>query len=180
MPGNSFINFGGAVTTGESLQKNRAGTNGWIELNDWSWDIEAEHSNLKGSGAAVGKPNPGTLNFTHAFDLSSPVLLTKIVQGKSFPFVYIDMLKQTGGDETEQYFQIVMTDVFITKVSTKGGEDGAVTQDVDMVFKEVAVGYKAQTNQGKLENASIDLGWSITKMNTSPTDAKVAFDKKPT
>jgi len=165
MPGNAFINFGSDVPVGESLQKNRIGTSGWIELNDWSWDIEADHSNLKGSGAAVGKPNPGTLNFTHNFDTSSTVIMQKIVAGKSFPSVSIDMLKQTGGDETEQFFQIIMTDVYITKVSTKGGEDGAVTQDVDMVFKEVAVGYKPQGNTGKLGD-TMQLSWSITQMST--------------
>ncbi len=176
MPGNTFINFGAAdLKTGESLQKNRLGTEGWIELNDWSWEIEAEHSNLKGSGAAVGKPNPGTLNFTHNFDLSSPVILMKIVQGKAFPKVTIDMLKQTGGDQTELFFQIVMSDVFICKVSTKGSEDGSVTQDVDMVFKEVAIGYKAQTNKGTLESAAMEFGWSIAKMNTAPSDVPLAM-----
>lgn len=174
MPGNAFINFGDDVKVGESLQKNRIGTKGWIEINDWSWDIEADHSNLKGSGAAVGKPNPGTLNITHAFDTSSTVIMTKIVAGKSFPSVSIDMLKQTGGDETEQYFQIVMTDVYITKVSTKGGEDGALTQDVDMVFKEVAVGYKPQKNDGKLAD-TMSFSWSITQMTTEGAKTKVTL-----
>lgn len=180
MPGNSFINFGAEVKPGESLQITRKGTDGWIEINDWSWDIEADHSNLKGSGAAVGKPNPGTLNWTHSFDLSSTAILTKICAGKSFKNVCIDMLKQTGSDKAEQFFQIWMTDVYITKVSTKGGEDGSVTQEVDMCFKEVAIGYKAQTNEGKLENAAREFLWSITAMTASPTTAKVAFDKAPT
>lgn len=176
MPGNSFILFGTAdVPVGESPQAVRPGTKGWIEISDWSWDIEAEHSNLKGTGAAVGKPTPGTLNFTHPFDTSSPAIMTKIVMGKSFKKVYIDMLKQTGGDKAEQFFQIVMTDVFITKVSTKGGEDGAVTQDVDLVFKEVSVGYKAQGNSGLLDNQPLEFNWSITSMNAAPADAKIAF-----
>jgi type VI secretion system secreted protein Hcp len=168
MPGNSFILFGTAdVPVGESPQDVRNGKDGWIEISDWSWDIEAEHSNLKGTGAAVGKPNPGTLNFTHPFDLSSTAIMTKIVQGKHFPLVKIDMLKQTGEDKAQHFFQIVMTDVFITKVSTKGAEDGSVTQDVDMVFKEVSVGYKAQTNKGPLEGMALQFDWNIAKMNLS-------------
>lgn len=176
MPGNSFILFGKAdVPIGESLQAVRKGTDGWIEISDWSWDIEAEHSNLKGSGAAVGKPNPGTLNFTHPYDMSSTAIMTKIVQGKVFPKVYIDMLKQTGGDKAEQFFQIVMSDVYVSKVSTKGSEDGNVTQEVDLVFKEVAVGYKAQKNTGALEEKQLEFNWSITTMKASTTDAKIAF-----
>lgn len=178
MPGNSFLLFGKAdVPEGESLQDARKGTDGWIEISDWSWDIEAEHSNLKGSGAAVGKPNPGTFSFSHPFDTASNAIMTKIVQGKHFPKVCLDMLKQTGGDKPEQFFQIVMTDVYITKVSTKGGEDGAVTQDVEMVFKEVAVGYKAQTNKGPLETSMSEFEWNIAQMNLklSSNDTKVAF-----
>ncbi|WP_077035857.1 type VI secretion system tube protein Hcp [Pelomonas sp. KK5] len=167
MPGNSFILFGKAdVPIGESPQAARMGSNGWIEITDWSWDIEAEHSNLKGTGASVGKPNPGTLTITHAFDMSSAAIMKKIVEGKSFPKVTIDMLKQTGEDKPVQFFQIVMSDVFISKVSTKGGEDGGVTQDVDMVFKEVAVGYKPQNNKGTLDT-EIPFQWSITRMTTS-------------
>lgn len=176
MPGNSFILFGTAdVKEGESPQAHRPGKQGWIEITDWSWDIEAEHSNLSGTGAAVGKPNPGTLTITHAWDTSSAAILTKIVQGKSFPKVYIDMLKMTGGDKPEQYFQIVMSSVFITKVSTKGSEDGKVTQDVDMVFKEVSVGYKAQQNDGKLISAPLTFPWSIATMECKVTDAVVKF-----
>jgi len=175
MPGNSFILFGSEVPLGESPQEVRPGSSGWIEINDWSWDIEAEHSNLKGTGAAVGKPTPGTLNFTHNFDTSSAAIMTKIVQGKSFKKVTIDMLKQTGGDKAEQFFQIVMADVFISKVSTKGGEDGSVTQDVDMVFKEVSVGYKAQLNNGSLESTQQEFNWSITTMQAKAADAPLAF-----
>lgn len=176
MPANSFILFGTAdVAVGESPQTVRPGSKGWIEINDWSWDIEAEHSNLSGTGAAVGKPNPGTLTITHSWDTSSSAILLKIFQGKSFPKVCIDMLKMTGGDKAEQFFQIVMTNVFITKVSTKGGEDGKVTQDVDMVFKEVMVGYKSQSNDGTLAKQAVEFPWSITTMQTKVSDAKLSF-----
>jgi type VI secretion system secreted protein Hcp len=175
MPGNTFILFGKAdVPVGESLQDVRKGTDGWIEIADWSWDIEAEHSNLKGSGAAVGKPNPGTFNFTHPFDLSSTAIMNKIVQGKHFDKVCVDMLKQTGADKAEHFFQIVMANVYITKVSTSGSEDGSVTQTVDMVFKEVSVGYKAQSNKGTLEGKAMEFDWNIAQMNLS-TVTKVAF-----
>ena len=43
-----------------------------------------------------------------------------------------------------------MKDVFTTKVSTKGGEDGGVSQDVEMVSKSIEINYKPQDNKGKL------------------------------
>ena len=168
MPGNSFINFGKAdVPKGESMQKSHPGSDGWIEISDWSWDIEAEHSVTKGTGAAVGKATPGNLSITHYFDTSSPAILAKIVAGKHFPIITIEMLKATGDDKGPQaYFQVKVTDAFVTKVSTKGGEDGSMNQDVEFVFKEIYVGYKPQTNQGKLDT-TLGFEWSVKDMKTA-------------
>jgi len=172
MPGNAFIRFA-EVGTGESTHESHSGKSGWIEISDWSWDIESDTSFLKGSGAAVGKPQPGSLSFSHYYDLSSPLIMSKIVQGTSFSVVDIVMLKQTGdtSGKGEVYFGMTMKDCFMTKVSSKGGEDGAVTQDIEMVFKSVAVGYKKQQDDGKLEQKANDFIWDIGKMKTA--DVKV-------
>ena len=68
MPGNSFIKFSD-IAKGESFQEGHHGDQGWIEIGDWSWDIEAETSFLKGGGSSVGKPTPGNLSISHFFDL---------------------------------------------------------------------------------------------------------------
>ena len=170
MPGNSFIKFSD-VDIGESMQEGHDGTKGWIEFGEWSWDIESETSFLKGGGAAVGKPTPGTFSFSHYFDVSSTVLLTKIVSGTHFKEVRIHMLKQTGdaGGKPQTFFEIVMTDAFVTKVATKAAEDGSLEQDVEMVCKEISLGYKAQLNDGALEKSAIPFDWNIAKMNQKPT-----------
>ena len=170
MPGNSFVQFGekGAdVKPGESLQAGHHGDEGWIEIADWSWDIESESSVAKGTGAAVGKATPGTLSISHYFDTSSPVILQKIVAGRHFPVITIEMLKQVGGEKGPQtYFQVKATEAFVTKVSTKGGEDGQINQDVEFVFKEIFVGYKPQKNDGSLE-AALEFNWSVKDNQTA-------------
>ena len=89
-----------------------------------------------------------------------------IVKGNHFKSVTIDMLKQTGIDKPELFFQLMAKDVFITKVASKGGEDGAVTQDIEMVFKEVALGYKPQKLKGGGLDTPVPFGWDIGKMET--------------
>ena len=166
MPGNTFIKFekyDGKTAPGESLQKNYLGEKGWIEIGDWSWDVEAEARHLKGTGAAVGKPQPGVLSFSHYYDKSSPVLMQFIVKGMHFKSVSLHMLKQVGEADPKLYFELVAKDVFITKVSSKGGEDGAVSQDVEFVFKQVGIGYKQQENNGKLMAAKF-FRWNIAEM----------------
>lgn len=178
MPGNAFIKFTADSGTipGESLQKGHTGKDGWIEIGDWSWDIEAETSFLKGSGAAVGKPTPGTFSITHPYDTAAPAIMTRIVMGTHFDEVQLVMLKQTGAADGkgEIYFGAVMKQVFITKVSSKGGEDGAVTQDVEFVFKEIAIGYRPQKPNGGLDD-QMPFGWNVSAMKTegvTPPDIK--------
>jgi type VI secretion system secreted protein Hcp len=170
MPGNSFLQFtgGSAIIEGESLQVGHEGSKGWIEINDWSWDIEAETNFLKGTGAAVGKPTSGVLSFSHTYDNSSPVLMQYILKGTHFKKMVIHMLKQTGDENgrPQVYFQFNAKDVFVTKVASKGGEDGAVTQDVEVVFKAAIMGYKPQNNQGAL-GAAQSFAWNIAAMNQS-------------
>lgn len=177
MPGNAFIRFekyDGGIAPGESLQLGHLGTGGWIEIGDWSWDVEAEASHLKGTGAAVGKPSPGVLSFSHYYDKSSPVLMQFIVKGTHFKSLTLDMLKQTGNEQPELYFQLMAKDVFITKVSSKGGEDGAVNQDVELVFKQMAIGYKRQDNSGKLD-AALFFRWNIAEMTQDTPDVKLTI-----
>lgn len=171
MPGNSFIKFEG-VPIGESTHASHNGDKGWIEISDWSWDIEADTSFLKGAGASVGKPQPGTMSFSHYYDKSSPVIMQKIVQGKHFPKVAIVMLKQTGAEDGqgEPYFGVRMEETFITKVSSKGAEDGSVTQDVEMVFKAISVGYSPQKLKGGGLDTVVPFTWNIGKMETTGAD----------
>lgn len=164
MPGNAFIKFSG-VDKGESLQKTHPGSSGWIEIGDWNWDIESETSFMKGGGSSVGKATPGSFGFSHFWDLSSAKLLSLIVSGRHFDWVVVEMLKQTGENLPQVYFQIKMASAFVTKVTTKAGEDGTLDQDVEMVCKEIVVSYKAQTNKGALESTAIPFNWNISKNN---------------
>jgi type VI secretion system secreted protein Hcp len=170
MPGNAFIKFKtggstGAPVAGESLQDSHPGPSGWCEISDWGWDIEAETNFLKGTGAAVGVATPAVLSFTHSFDKSSPLIMKNIVLGTSFGFVTIHMLKSTGAKDgkPEVYFGLKCADAFITKVSSKGGEDGAITQDVEFVFKAIEIGYKRQLNDGSLEKTPKLFTWNIAE-----------------
>jgi type VI secretion system secreted protein Hcp len=172
MPGNAFMKFtnnAGQVIVGESPQKGHEGAKGWIEINDWSWDIESGTNFLKGTGASIGVATPGTFSFTHTFDKSSPSIMTNIVMGTSFATVVVHMLKSTGekSGQPEVYFGVKIVDAFITKVSSKGNDEGSITQDVEFVFKSIAMAYKQQLNTGKL-GSIMPFGWDIAQKTMTP------------
>jgi len=178
MPGNAFIQFytyDGTFPLGESEEKGHLGTDGWIEIGDWDWEVTSDSSAGKGQGSAVGKPVTEGFNFTHFYDTSSTVLMSMIVMGKNFEKVTIDMLKQTGSGKPELFLQLQMRDAFITKVGTKGGEDGQVTQEVSFTFKQVALGYKKQDDDGKMTAAAKIARWHLSEQSEETPKIKLTI-----
>jgi len=177
MAGNAFIQFidyDGNSPLGESEEKGHEGINGWIEIADWDWEVTSDSSSAKGTGSSVGKAVSEGFNFSHFYDKSSPTLLSMIVMGKNFESVTIDMLKQIGSGKPDLFLQITARDVFITKASTKGQEDGTVTQDVSFSFKQVALGYKKQddANEGKLSAAKF-ARWNVSEQTEDTPKIKL-------
>jgi type VI secretion system Hcp family effector len=148
---------------GESVLDNFAG---WIELQGWDWEVEAETSWTKGGGASVGKPNPGKMNWEHFFDKSSPAIMNNICSGKSFEEMNLRMFKGTGAKAATKdfFFSMDMHGVFITKVSNSATDEGNVLQKVEMVFKHVLISYRPQISTGKLAGtleAPLPFEWDI-------------------
>ena len=117
---------------------------GWIELQSWDWEVEAETSWTKGGGAAVGKPSPGKMNWEHVWDRSANTLLTYICTGKSFPEVQLEMCKSTGDQGRQKFFTVLMKEAFLTKVNQSATDEGNVLQKVEMVFKSIEIEYYQQ------------------------------------
>ncbi len=144
---------------GESKQKSFAK---WIEIQGWDWEVECESSWTKGSGASVGKPNPGKMNWEHYWDTSSTTLFKYMCSGQSFDKVTMIMQKATGAAGQQVFFQMVMKNAFITKVSSSATDEGNVVQKVEMVFKDVEFNYRPQLDTGNLGNG-ITFGWNISE-----------------
>ena len=140
-------------------------SDGWIELQAWDWEVEAETSWTKGGGASVGKPNPGKMNWEHYYDRSSPVILRYICSGAMFDKIELKMFKGTGqASQTSamsNYFTMVMEGAFITKVSNSATEDGNVLQKVEMVFKTINISYKPQDDKSGATGPDVSYGWDI-------------------
>jgi type VI secretion system secreted protein Hcp len=138
---------------GESNVTGFSGDDGWIEIQGWDWEVECETSWTKGSGASVGKPNPGKMNWEHYFDSSATTVMFNMCGGQAFETMDLIMLKSTGASagKTGQkiFFHMHMEGVFITKVTHNATDEGNVLQKVEMVFKTVDIGYKKQFSTGK-------------------------------
>jgi len=63
----------------------------------------------------------------------------------------------------------------ITKVSTKGQEDGTVTQDLSFTFKQVALGYKMQKDDGKTLAAAKLAHWNVSEQTEDTPNIKLSI-----
>jgi len=145
MASNAFIRFqkvDGGTAIGESLQVGHLGKDGWSPITEFSWKGEHPHSIRKGGGGSAGKAKSNEISFTYSYEKSSPLIMQFIVGGVHFESVTIDLLKQVGAAQPMLYFQLRLREVFITKITSKSSEDGVVQQDIEMVFRQIGMGYK--------------------------------------
>ena len=172
---NAFMKIKGA--NGESIQD---GAEGWIELQSWEWEVEADTTWTKGGGASVGKPSPSKLSWEHYWDTSSSKLLGFICTGSSFESAELRMYKnvnsaqirdhRSNNDSSQArvvFWTATMGQIFITKVNQSATEEGNVTQKVEMVFKEVEIHYRRQKNDGTLDIADT-YKWDIPGGSAEP------------
>lgn len=160
---NAFIEFTTTNNKKAEGESRQARFEKWTEIQGWDWEVEAESSWTKGSGASVGKPNPGKFNFEHYYDKSSNVILFFISSGTAFEKIVMKMCKGTGATNLETFFEVTMQDAFITKVSNSASEDGNVLQKVELVFKTISMQYTMQgaKTAGKLDGGVTNYFWDI-------------------
>lgn len=163
MAANVFLTFFDNVD-GESTAK---GWEKWIEVQSWAWGLETPSSWTMGSGASVGKPNPGKFIWEHAFDASSPTLLGYASSGRIIPKAELRMTRARGRGQLESYFTMTMEGVMVTAVSTTGMEDGSARQRVEMVFRAVQIDYRPKDRLGR-PSAPKTYSWDIPAGVVSP------------
>ena len=121
-----------------------------LEVLSWSWGVSQSASIGGGGGQGQGKASFKELNFTHAIDKSSPVLMKACATGSHIKDATITVRK--AGKGQQEYLIIKMSDVIVTGVSPSGsGEAAGVTESVALNFAKVAVEYKPIKADGSLD-----------------------------
>lgn len=131
-----------------------------IEVFAWNWDVTQATSASAGSGSGAGKGNPGSFDFSHAFDKSSTVLQRKCADGTHLPSLIFSARKAGGGPKT--FLVITLKGVLITSVSPSGSQGGDVVERVTASYKEIEIKYKPQKDDGELDS-EVKFGWIPTE-----------------
>ena len=118
-----------------------------IDVLSWSWGVAQGGSNL-GSGKGAGKANFSDLNFMHALDKASPVLMKACAMGDHYDTA--TLVSRKAGKGQQDYLIIKMKEVFITSVQPSGSSEHP-RESVSISFGHVDLEYKAQKADGSLD-----------------------------
>ena len=79
------------------------------------------------------------------------------------------MTRETSTGKPEAYFVMTMGGVFVTKVSLAASEEGQISQRIELIFKTVAIDYKAQDPKTGSLGAAASFNWDIPAGTASPS-----------
>lgn len=101
-------------------------------ITSYDFEIEANSSWTKGSGASVGKPSPGGFRFTKVVDANTDEAITKVASGKSYAKGELSVSWGTGDK-----LVIAMTEMFVVRVQ-QAGEGGRPVETIEVVYKTIS------------------------------------------
>jgi type VI secretion system secreted protein Hcp len=119
-----------------------------IEVFSWTWGVSQSGAMTPGGGGGRGKSKASfqDLAFTHPVDKASPLLMLACATGERIKEATITVRK---ADESQQdYIVVKLTDVFVTSVSSSGGDGGTTTESVALAFAKVDLEYTPQKPDG--------------------------------
>jgi len=132
---------------------------GEIDVLSWSWGVAQTGNVSVGGGGGAGKANFSDLNFMHALDKASPVLMKACAMGDHFKMA--TLVSRKAGKGQQDYLIIKMKEVFVTSVQPSGSSEHPM-ESVSMQFGHVDLEYKAQKADGSLE-AGVHFIYDIKK-----------------
>jgi type VI secretion system secreted protein Hcp len=145
---------------GESVDAKHKGE---IDVLSWSWGAaQSSVSTARASGAATGKASTNALLITKVIDVSSPVLIQTILQGKRIPSVVLTV-RRSGGRDSGDFIKIQLKDVLVSSI-VLGSSAGNTqpTEEVYFQFASAQYSYSPQKADGTL-GAAVSVSTDATK-----------------
>lgn len=159
----NFTTYDGTSLTSESQNTVHPG---WLEVSDYSFDIEQVlNIGSQSSGAGAGKVTFNPFSITKKVDNLSPVLYQMCCAGKPFQTVVLALRKSGGADSSvsagKDYLVYMFKLVAVRTVSWSQGDEGPV-ETVTFEYGALDISYSIQNPDGSLA-APIFAGWNRVK-----------------
>ncbi len=129
---------------GESVDETHQG---WIELANFQWGVEAQATFEVGQGGQAKQSHIDKITGSKFCDKSTVVLWKNCTTGRHIPGGTISCMK-LDGESRVQYLKIELKDIMVRKVEWKGAADDLLQEDFELVFAEFKQTYTLQRDLG--------------------------------
>lgn len=146
-------------------ESTRAGFEGQIEMQSFSFGASNPTSIGSGGGAGAGKAQLSRFVISKKTDSSSTALFAATVKGQHFPTAKMTFHK-AGGDEALPYLTYEFEKVFVESIDWSGasGGDDRPSETVALAFAKVSILYQAQSEAGA-SAGTFSASWDVEKVS---------------
>lgn len=140
---NAFIKFDDIQ--GESTDKAHPS---WCTAANFKWGLAKPYT----PGAPTSPTSASSLIIDKLIDRASPVLFLRCAQGTHLPTVTLELSRSTAAGTVPVFYKIVLTDVVITNITTKGDPASttanAPTESIELSYSTLSITYSTIDSKG--------------------------------
>jgi type VI secretion system secreted protein Hcp len=129
---------------GESIDETHQA---WIELNTFTWGVEAKATFEIGQGGQAKQSHINAISAEKSCDKATVILWKNCTTGRHIPRGTISCMK-LDGETRVQYLKIDLTDIMVKAVNWKGASEDILSETFDLVFAEFKQTYTLQRDLG--------------------------------
>lgn len=134
-----------------------------LDILEWGWSI-TNPTTRHGTGLSAGTPTISEIHFSKISCSGSPIIMQYVAEGKHFPKATLKMRKTTGQGESQVFYTLELSKVFVTNFSTGGaGHSVDMHESFAISFQTVGSKYKPQATENGNVGAEISFGYDVVQ-----------------
>lgn len=151
--------------TGDSVSTNHKGE---IEIESFSMGHSRPFSLSGAAGASASKPSFADVSVQGRLSSVSPKLAAFCASGAVIPTATLSVQKATTSGKLEDYYQVTLTDVHVTSISTEASDgDGRPLERFSLSFSKVEWVYKPAVADNKTTAAPVKTTFDLATNKAS-------------
>src|SRR5215471_12513623 len=141
------------IPQAESPDDQYKGSDGWIQIESWSFGASQGGTMAYGGGGGAGKVSMQDFHFVMKVNKASPKLFLACADGEHIKKAVLTCRK--AGKEQQEFLKVTMSDLLVSSFQTGGSgqSDIVPTDQISLNYSKIEFEYKEQKPDGTLGGA---------------------------
>ena len=148
------------IDKGESPDAQYKGSDGWIQIESWSFGASQGGTMQFGGGGGAGKVSMQDFHFTMKVNTASPKLFLACATGEHYKKAIVHARK--AGKTQQTFYTVIFSDCLVTSFQTSGSGSSDVVpmESIALNFSKIEIEYKEQKPDGSV-GAPVKVGYDL-------------------